>query len=365
MANDPRVVAQVAAMIGPQPKPEAPEAPPSPPQEETTQHAEEERREDVSEAVAESGAEGEVEATDSEAETEEQTDAGPVTYTIADLAEATGLPADKVGEHLMVEVGRDGKTEQKTLAEILKGYNWNDALTQESQKVAEKRKLAESSITAAQELEAQARMVFDSQLQSIKAEADALEQQYNQIDWAAVQQQGQGALADQRAMFEEARRKLGQRWQAVEQQRGQLAQKRTATQQEWRQQNAPRLEAELLGMVPEWQDATVRSDETGRVVRYLTEQAGFSEQDIEAVQWNPRAVQVARDAMLYRAGQAAESKAREVVREKVTKLPTIKSLRPGQAGGQANARVQERQRKMARVQQTGNARDLAALIRSR
>lgn len=335
------------------------EAPPDESREETTQTQPEERREDVSAQAAESQPMSEEAEGVGEAGHPEQSDAEPARYTVDDLAAATGLSAEAVLEAVQIAVEADGKSEQKSLAEVLKGYKWNAANTQKEQAMAEQRKALEVAGKQAEEMHAAALSVFQAQINKVSQAEQALEQQVQGVDWAALQAKGDGSYADAQAWLNAQRQALGQQREAATQAQTVMLQQRQKARQEFLQQQGPVLESQLLERVPEWRDGDLRKSESERLAAYIRS-SGANDSELESITYSPLAIDLSRKAMLYDEGRVAETTARAKVDAKVSTLPPI-TLRPGQAGGRARASQQERAQEVRRAV-SGGVRDLAKLI---
>ena len=300
-------------------------------------------------------------AVDDEAEGTEQDTAEPQTYPIDEFAKANNLSTEQVLEMFTVKRDQpDGTTKEITLADALAGHDWNASLTQRSQKMAEQEKALEESKRVAQELHDAAEGHFTEQATNLTAEFEALEKRYQATDWEGIREQGDGKVADVEAWFQRQHRALAQRYQAIQGDRDRLVQQRQEAREAWREKNAPAMQADLLARVPEWSDSTVRDSESGELVTYLRGK-GLTDRDLDELNHSPVAIELARRAMLQERGVVATEKARKVVQREVQRRPGL-TLRPGQAGGQANARRADRDKKVSAAISDRSPASLAALV---
>ena len=143
----------------------------------------------------------------------------------------------------------------------------------------------------------------------------AIEAQYANVDWDALDENDPGRAANLRQRFATA---YAQAQQNVKNKEQEIQQKRQAHYQQMVQQH----NQAVVQLVPEWKNPEVVREEAPQIIKYLQDM-GFSEQDLAGV-YDARMRAVARDAWQWRTHQAAVKDAKKKVRQAPKKV-----MRPG------------------------------------
>ena len=207
----------------------------------------------------------------------------------------------------------DGKEQQVPLNELLNGYQRQADYSKKTAQAAEERRAAESLAQAIQ----QERQHYAQQLDAV---AGVLQSQLPPPpDPSRVHSDPIGYMQDKE--IHEA---------AVQRLRGVLAERQRAeqlTQRQMQEAQAENLKAareQLLERLPDWKNPEVAKKEQRQVADYLRT-LGYADQEISAAA-DPRAIEMARKAMLFDQLQAS----RPSVQQRVASAP--KMVRPGASG---------------------------------
>lgn len=191
------------------------------------------------------------------------------------------------------------------------------ALTQSYQRGAEidrvSRELSEARQRFETESQARSKALDDSELyihaiaqmadQQTKSQHEALAAQYASIDWQRLRNDNPAEWAARSTEFETARQAIDQRKVASEQQILTAAQKLQEHRNGERQRALQAGRERLPREIPEWADDEVLKREAPMVTQHLRDR-GLSDEAIASIS-DPVEIAIARDAMLYRQGQAA------------------------------------------------------------
>ena len=238
-----------------------------------------------------------------------------------------------------------GEEKEVTLDELKKSYQLGSDYTKKTQEVAEQRKVIEQEAKAIIE----ARKVRDDyqvKLQSIEklltGQGDSPE------DLAAMKENDPVGYAVKVAEMTEKKEQL----QAIQAEKHRLAQEQQAEQQAQMQKFVESEQIKLAESLPEFSDKT-KGEQIRNDIRSYGKKMGFTDEELSQV-YDSRHVLVLHKAAQYdklMAGKAG-------VKKKVAKAPkTVKS------GAKVKQNVTDIQKKqMKRLQQTGSARDAAAIF---
>jgi hypothetical protein len=190
--------------------------------------------------------------------------------TTSDLAKILGI------DESALDVDDDGAIKLKTkidgaegtakLADLLKSYQLEGHVNKRSMEIAEREKALQ---TRAQEVEQQAQQRLQNVESLNNVAKQELLQEYQSINWQALEQQDAGQAALLKQKFQERMNRL----QGVEQYIGQERQKHFAKLDGDRQRMVSEESQKLVDAIPEWKDAQVRDKEINEIVR-LAESKG-------------------------------------------------------------------------------------------
>jgi hypothetical protein len=238
-----------------------------------------------------------------------------------------------------------GEEKEVTLDELKKSYQLGSDYTKKTQEVAEQRKVIEQEAKAIIE----ARKVRDDyqvKLQSIEKLLTG--QNDSPEELAAMKENDPIGYAVKVAEMTEKKEQL----QAIQAERARLAQEQQTESQAQMQKFVEQEQIKLAESLPEFSDKT-KGEQVRNDIRSYGKKAGFTDEELSQV-YDSRHVLVLHKAAQYdklMAGKAG-------VKKKVAKAPkTVKS------GAKVKQNVTDIQKKqMKRLQQTGDARDAAAIF---
>ena len=212
----------------------------------------------------------------------------------------------------MVKVKVDGKEEEVTLEEALKGYSRTQHLTKKSQELSQERKKIEDELNRVQQTEAQMSQYYKLALDLAQSSNPVLAEA-QKIDWAKLEKEDPNKWMLMQQKVANERQKI----QALHEEQARIAAKQF---EQLRNQN---FEILVNQLVPEWQDTEKFEKEKSELAQYLLK-TGFNEQEVNLVV-DARQVSLARKAMLY----DRMIKAQKTVQAKKTPPQAPKTARPG------------------------------------
>ena len=284
----------------------------------------------------------EVEETETEPEVEEEAEA-EAEEEVEEESEVE--EPEEVEEEQTFTIKAAGEEKEVTLDELKKSYQLGSDYTKKTQEVAEQRKVIEQEAKAIIE----ARQVRDEYSQKLQAvEQFLLSNNDTPEDLAAMKENDPIGYAVKVAEMTEKKEQL----QAVQAEQQRLAQQqqsdRAAQLEQFVQEEANKL-AESL---PEFSDKA-KGEQVRNDIRSYGKKVGFTDEELSQV-YDSRHVLVLHKAAQYdklMAGKAG-------VKKKVAKAPkTVKS------GAKVKQNVTDIQKKqLKKLQQTGSARDAAAIF---
>jgi hypothetical protein len=281
---------------------------------------------------------------------EPEGDAQNVDYeTLDQLAEATGLPLEKI-LNLKTKANVDGQESTVPLSEILKSYQLSKHVNDKSQELANQRKAFEADrekqVTEIKQRLIEAQALSQDLEQSLMAE-------HNSIDWTALRTTDPAEFAAKKQEFNE-------RWNQIQGKKMRATAEAQKFQQEQHEKVKKHIETERAkwrDVVPEWKDDKRFEAERGEIVSYLRGQ-GISDEDISSL-YDSRQIKIIRNAMLYE----KSSKAATIAQKKVALLPKV--LKPGTQTTKSDSRTEKDKELSTRLRKSGRLEDAAALIESR
>lgn len=263
----------------------------------------------------------------------------------ADESDAGDEPEKETEAEPLHTVKVDGKEQQVPLSELINGYSRQQDYTRKTQQVAEERRAFEAEQQAIQgerQVYSQLLTQLEQQLTS-SAEPD-WEKLYNEdpIEYVRAQQ-----LHQERTRRLEATRQEQARLSA-EQQQSQQAQVRALVAEEAQK---------LTSAIPEWGDKQVAKRERDQLMRFGTQNLGFTETELDQIT-DHRAVVALRKAMLYDQLQQG----REQLKAK-RKPAASQTVAPGSSPRRAVTQP-EATKARRRLAKSGTVRDAAAVFES-
>jgi hypothetical protein len=277
----------------------------------------------------------------------------------ADYEEAVEATEDEVEEDVESEVEEPevveeeqtftikaaGEEKEVTLDELKKSYQLGSDYTKKTQEVAEQRKVIEQEAKAIIE----ARQVRDNYSQKLQAIEQFLNgQNDNPEELSAMKENDPIGYAVKVAEMTEKKEQL----QTVQAERARLAQEQQTESQAQMQKFVEQEQIKLAESLPEFSDKT-KGEQIKNDIRSYGKKVGFTDEELSQV-YDSRHVLVLHKAAQYdklMAGKAG-------VKKKVAKAPkTVKS------GAKVKQNVTDIQKKqLKKLQQTGSARDAAAIF---
>lgn len=297
----------------------------------------EEQTEEVEEVEeTEVEAEPEVEEEEVEAEAEEEVEAEE---------ESEVEEPEVVEEEQTFTIKAAGEEKEVTLDELKKSYQLGSDYTKKTQEVAEQRKVIEQEAKAIIEAR-KVRDDYQTKLQAIEQFLTGTND--NPAELAAMKENDPVGYAVKVAEMTEKKEQL----QTVQAERARLAQEQQTESQAQMQKFVEQEQIKLAESLPEFSDKT-KGEQVRNDIRSYGKKMGFTDEELSQV-YDSRHVLVLHKAAQYdklMAGKAG-------VKKKVAKAPkTVKS------GAKVKQNVTDIQKKqMKRLQQTGDARDAAAIF---
>jgi len=238
-----------------------------------------------------------------------------------------------------------GEEKEVTLDELKKSYQLGSDYTKKTQEVAEQRKVIEQEAKAIIEAR-KVRDDYSSKLQAIEQFLNG--QNDNPAELVAMKENDPVGYAVKVAEMTEKKEQL----QTIQAERARLAQEQQTESQAQMQKFVEQEQIKLAESLPEFSDKT-KGEQVRNDIRSYGKKAGFTDEELSQV-YDSRHVLVLHKAAQYdklMAGKAG-------VKKKVAKAPkTVKS------GAKVKQNVTDIQKKqMKRLQQTGSARDAAAIF---
>lgn len=212
----------------------------------------------------------------------------------------------------MVKVKVDGKEEEVTLDEALKGYSRTQHLTKKSQELSQERKKVEEQENRVRQQEAQMSQYYKLALDLAQSSNPVLAEA-QKLDWAKLEKEDPQKWVIMQQKVASERQKM----QALQEEQHRIAVK------QFDQLRSQNYEILVNQLVPEWQDSEKFEKEKGELAQYLLG-TGFNEQEVNLVV-DARQVSLARKAMLY----DRMIKANKSIQAKKTPPQAPKTTRPG------------------------------------
>lgn len=241
----------------------------------------------------------------SRADAAEGGDAGASITTLEQLAEQLGSSVDDILE-LRAKTKIDGEEKDATLRDILKSYQLEGHVNRKSIELSEQQKTFEAEQAKARQDWTQ-RVQFTAQV--LDGQEAQLAQQFNSINWQALQQQDPAQYSALYLQFQQA----GQQLNA---QKAYLAQHYQQTQAQLRQEMQPKAMQAIRTQHPDLADPVSYGNALAEMKSYL-KGIGAPESNADVLELDPVVFTAVRDAARYR---AIASKRPEVT-QKVIEAP--------------------------------------------
>jgi hypothetical protein len=240
--------------------------------------------------------------------------------TTSDLAKYLGV------EESALDLDEDGTVKLRTkidgtegaakLADLLKTYQINGHAENKAREVAEREKALQARQQEAEQQFTQ-RLQYAENLTNVAA--NQLLQEYQSINWPALEQQDPGQAALLRQKFQDKQAQLRGVFSSLQQQKSEADQKTQAEKHAALVKEAERLPA----LIPEWKDAQVAAKER-QELRDWAIKAGYEPSEIDGIS-KAHHVAVLRKAMLADRVQAQ----RPEIENRIRQAPKL--VKPGQA----------------------------------
>ena len=275
----------------------------------------------------------------------------------ADYEEAVEATEDEVEEYSEVEESEEveeeqtftikaaGEEKEVTLDELKKSYQLGSDYTKKTQEVAEQRKIIEQEAKAIIEAR-QVRDEYASKLQAV--ENFLMSNNDTPEDLAAMSENDPIGYAKVVADMTLNKEKL----QTIQAEKYRIAQQQQSERANQLQQFVQIEAQKLAESLPEFSDKA-KGEQVRNDIRSYGKKMGFTDEDLSQV-YDSRQVLVLHDAAMYR--KLMEGKAG--VKKKVAQAP--RTIKGGAKVKQTDTDIKRKQ--MKRLQETGSARDAAALF---
>ena len=252
---------------------------------------------------------------------------------------------DEVEEEQTFTVKAAGEEKQVTLDELKKSYQLGSDYTKKTQEIAEQRKVIEAEAKAIIE----ARQVRDEYSRRLQAVQQFLVgSNDSREDLAAMKENDPIGYAVKVAEMTEKKEQL----QLVQAEQQRIAQQQQADRSAQMQRIVEQESQKLAQSLPEFSDKT-KGEHIKNEIRNYGKQVGFTDEELSSV-YDSRHVLTLHKAMMY--DKLVKSK--PGMKKKVSNAPKMVK-----GGAKVKQSVTDRTKKqMQRLQQTGSARDAAALF---
>lgn len=242
-----------------------------------------------------------------------------------------------------IELKHNGKPVKLNLDEVIEHAQKGFDYTQKTQELADQRKQVEQ---YAQFVQQQAE--FQKQFQAEAAQIGALDmqlQRYKEVDWSAYTDQDPVEAT-----------KAWQRYQILQQQRGEMAQTLTQRQAQMQNEMAQRQQKTLSEAYVQLERELGKewNAETRKALKDNAQSYGFSDEELAQIV-DPRVVKVLFDAYKYRQIQSQKP----VVTKKVSEAPKL--AKPGGQPVQAESTQRAKLQKMLKTSGSRSTREAAAM----
>lgn len=283
-----------------------------------------------------------------DAETEE---AAPSFETIAELAEAAGIPIDEFMKNIKLTTKVNGEESDVTLAELRKGYQLEADYTRKNQEFVDQKKAFDEH----QEKERnQVAEVMQKAGTAFQLAQNHLTHEFNAVNWNELQQTDPTQYMLKRQQFGERQAQINQQIKQATREAQAFKDKQAEEAEKLGRENFEKEQDLLLSAIPAWKDSTVRNKEEGEIKAFLQSQ-GFAENVSFP---DHRYILLARAAM-----NGINQKDINLAKKKVEKVPKLVKANARQNQNLGKTKTLEKLR--AKVKKSGNVEDVAALLLQR
>jgi hypothetical protein len=259
---------------------------------------------------------------------------------------------EEEGEELLYAVKVDGKEEEVSLDELLKGYSRQSDYTRKTQDLSTERKEMES---------LQGR--YNSEMAQIQAERQQYTEYLNQIvensmggldkyanlDWDRLKESDPIEYVTKREEYREAQEKI----QSMRNEQATAQHKQAEESKQLHSQMVKEEHLKLVSAVPEWGEPEKQKELAGTVRQYALSQ-GFSEEELSSLV-DHRSVLVLMKAAKFDAMDNANIKSK-----KLKNKPKV--VRSGKGVSSSRNSKSKRTAQMKRLKESGHINDASALF---
>lgn len=244
--------------------------------------------------------------------------------TLSDLAEhmsESGYDVDADWFKQLKTVEKiNGKEVEIPLEEAISNYRQQKA---GEQILSESKEKAKSIYEEANQAKEQANAQFHAVGELLKTIEQDIEQEANSAELRKLREDDPAEYSAKHEEIRQRREKLDQLKQDAVNKYHEMAQGQTEQQKQEREKALPKEQEVFLERVPEWKDEEKKNAERQELLKFLSDE-GFSEQDIQSVAYNGKALSYLVYAMRYAKGK---QKAGDIKKKMVT-VPK-KTMKPG------------------------------------
>jgi len=269
-----------------------------------------------------------------------------------EIASMLGLPEDgvQVGNDgvLKLKTNINGDVEYKSLADIVKGYQTDGALSQKGHKQAQEYKERAAEL---EDAENHVRSAWNQAQAVINSSLTNIQDEYNKVNWESLRDSDP-------AEYAALDRDFNNRYQAAQHQAANIKTNidSLATEDKGKTDHAHNeyvrdQQAVMLDLIPEWQKSAVATKEMGEVSKFLGTM-GFTEGEVSEI-YDARIVALANKARKYDDLKKNVS----TTKRRVSKAPKMVS---GKKGKQGAPQVKNQQRQnLDKSRKSGTVKDAA------
>lgn len=313
---------------------------------------------EVDNAEIEANADDSTDDTD-QSDPAEQEDAGTTDestsfQTLAEVAEAADMSLDDFISTVKMTTKVNGEETEKSIADIVKGYQLESDFTRKNQDFVEEQKQFKESQEAAQ---AEIKLHMQKAGHAFQMAQNQLTSEFNSIDWNGLQSTDPTQYMLKRQQFGERQAQINQQIEQATAQAQQFTNQQAEIAETNRTENINKQAELLVKAIPEWSDSKVRQADEAKITDFLTAR-GFTNDDGELF-IDHRLTLLARDAM--KGGKVSD--AIDIAKKKVNKVPKLVKSNARQNQKSSDAKRVDKLQK--RFKTTGSTDDLAALLNSR
>jgi hypothetical protein len=247
--------------------------------------------------------------------------------------------------NLKVKVKVDGKDEEITLEEALKGYSRTADYTRKTQELSVQRKAAEEHVAALRDVREKTAAQLAYLEQAVQEQTTVKEPDWQKLQQELSPAEFAGEWA-QWAQYKDQLKSLSEQRQEAE---ALVQRDRALALQEYVKAE----QEKLLAAIPEWSDAEKAKAEKAKLIDFA-KSLGYAEDELRQLR-DHRGLLVLREAMLYR-----EMKAKLPATQ--ARIEKVRTATPGAAGAQRRGPKSKAAQAFERLETTGSQEALAAVF---